>query len=171
MSGYDVRNFIARTISNFWRESYGQIYPTLRVLESEGLVDKQTREGKGRPDRNVYSLTPQGRETLREWLVLPAEPEIPRHELLLKLFFGAQVAPEDNLLHIARYRAEAAEALEMLRGTSERLIATQAGKKDLAFWLLGIRLGALVNEGVLAWCDEADAVLRGESRPEDLFAD
>ncbi|MDH3733834.1 MAG: PadR family transcriptional regulator [Gemmatimonadota bacterium] len=169
MSGYDVKSFIERSIGNFWRESYGQIYPTLKALEAEGLVDRERREGSGRPDRNVYSITRRGSETLREWLVLPAEPEIPRHELLLKLFFGAQVDPEDNLRHIARYRAQAAEALVMLRSTSERLIVSRPDAADLPFWLLGIRLGVMVNEGVVDWCAEAEAVLRGATTAEDLF--
>lgn len=170
MSGYDVKSFIERSIGNFWRESYGQIYPTLKALEAEGLVERETLEGDGRPDRNVYSVTLRGRETLRDWLVLPAEPEIPRHELLLKLFFGVQVDPEDNLAHVARYRSQAAEALEKLRGISGRLIADRSDAADLPFWLLGIRLGVLVNEAVLRWCAEADEVIRGDAEPEGLFA-
>lgn len=169
MSGYDVKSFIERSIGNFWHESYGQIYPTLRVLEEEGLVERATEEGRGRPDRNVYSITASGKETLREWLVLPAEPETPRHELLLKMFFGTQVEPEDNLAHVERYRAESLETLDMLRDASSRLIETVPDDDNLPFWLLAIRLGVLANEVVVKWCDEADRVLEGEIRAQDLF--
>ena len=38
MSGYEIRKTIERSISNFWNESFGQIYPTLADLVAEGLV-------------------------------------------------------------------------------------------------------------------------------------
>src|SRR5215467_13951747 len=91
MSGYDLKQLIAWSVGHFWREGYGQIYPTLQQLEKQRLVTKKTQRQKGKPDRNVYSLTPAGRERLEKWLNQPASPEIPRNELLLKLFFGQWV--------------------------------------------------------------------------------
>ena len=94
MSGYDIRQLIPRSIGHFWSESYGQIYPGLKRLAAAGLVAKKTERKKGSPDRHVYSLTADGREQLRRWLKLPVAEEVPRNELLLKLFFGAQVSAE-----------------------------------------------------------------------------
>src|SRR5277367_6833605 len=93
MSGYDVRQLIPESIGHFWRESYGQIYPALKRLAAAGLVTRRTERQKGRPDRNVYSLTAAGRKQLRDWLGTPAAQAVPRDELLLKLFFGAHAKP------------------------------------------------------------------------------
>ena len=38
--------------------------------------------------KRIYSITEEGRERLKEWLAVPPQPEIPRNEMLLKLFFG-----------------------------------------------------------------------------------
>ena len=38
MSGYDIRKFAAMSIAHFWKEDYGHIYPTLKVLHEEGLA-------------------------------------------------------------------------------------------------------------------------------------
>lgn len=46
MSGYDIRQFFAKSVSHFWDESYGQIYPILKGLHSEGLVSPVKR-GRG----------------------------------------------------------------------------------------------------------------------------
>src|ERR1700722_14027305 len=92
MSGYDIKALIPQSIGNFWSESYGQIYPSLKRLAETGLVEKKTQRQKGKPDRHVYSLTEDGRARLRDWLKLPVVAEVPRHELLLKLFFGAHVS-------------------------------------------------------------------------------
>ena len=38
-SGYDLKREIERRMSAFWAESVGQIYPTLKHLQNEGLVE------------------------------------------------------------------------------------------------------------------------------------
>ena len=91
MSGYGMRMIISQSIGHFWSESFGQIYPALRKLTAEGFVEKKTERQKGRPDRHMYSLTTAGRKRLAGWLMVPAVTEVPRNELLLKLFFGSHV--------------------------------------------------------------------------------
>src|ERR1700691_4128902 len=91
MSGYDLGQMIRVSIGHFWNESYGQIYPNLKKLEAQELVTAKTERQKGKPDRNIYSITPKGRERVALWLALPPQPEVPRNEMLLKLFFGSQV--------------------------------------------------------------------------------
>lgn len=68
MSGYDIKKEIQESISYFWTESYGQIYPVLKSLVAEKLVTKTVQKGVGKPDRHVYSLTERGRKELQTWL-------------------------------------------------------------------------------------------------------
>ncbi len=56
MSGYDIRKFVRENIGYFWKESYGQIYPMLKRMAAEGLVDVRVERNSGKPDRQVYSL-------------------------------------------------------------------------------------------------------------------
>jgi len=44
MSGYDLRKFIESSTSNFWSESYAQIYPMLKQLTREGLTTSHTEK-------------------------------------------------------------------------------------------------------------------------------
>ena len=159
-SGYDIKKFIERSINNFWHESYGQIYPTLKQLAQEGLVTRKTATQPGKPARFVYSLTKAGRRELRAWLEEPAEPEVPRHEFLLKLFFGAELSPDVNLGHVARYRSEVEATLEMCKTIHASLRKTSPDSPDLPFWLMGLRQGILVHEALEQWCDETCRVLR-----------
>ena len=82
MSGYQLRQLIDESIGNFWTESYGQIYPTLRRLAAEGMVTVKTEREKGRAERKVYTLTKAGHNRLRDWLNLPAQQQVPRNDLL-----------------------------------------------------------------------------------------
>ena len=161
MSGYDIKKFIQGSIANFWRESYGQLYPTLRELTDEGLVSRRDETRDGKRGRYVYSITPQGREALRDWLAEPAEWEVPRSELLLKIFFGTEVPAETSLDHVARRREELRADQERLSAIAATLKRERATAPGLPFWLLTIRQGWLVNEALIAWCDEAEDVLRG----------
>lgn len=161
MSGYDIRKFIQGSIANFWRESYGQIYPSLRQLTDDGLVTRRDERQEGKPGRYLYSITPQGRRTLRDWLAEPAEMEVPRSELLLKLFLGTEVSVETTLNHVARRRVELQAELDRLQAIAAELQREKRTAPGFPFWLLTIRQGLLIDEALIAWCDEAQDVLRG----------
>src|SRR5580698_5087465 len=76
-TGYELRKLSEVSIRHFWRESYGQIYPSLRALEAQGLVARKPEMGgvRGRPNRQVYAITEAGEAALREWLAVSAKPE------------------------------------------------------------------------------------------------
>jgi len=56
MHGYEIIAELGERTEGVWRPSPGSIYPTLQLLEDEGLVTSETTTGKRR-----YSLTDQGR--------------------------------------------------------------------------------------------------------------
>ena len=113
MSGYDIKKAVEESVDNFWKESFGQIYPILRRLSQQGLVAKTTSEVvKGERPRHVYAITDKGRKELRHWLTAMTEPPRIRNELLLKLFFGGltdragvvRLAHEQSEIHEQRLR-------------------------------------------------------------------
>lgn len=154
MSGYDIRALIPRSIGHFWSESYGQIYPGLKRLAAEGLVEKKTERQKGRPDRHLYSLTKDGRERLREWLKLPVADEVPRSELLLKLFFGAHAAPGVNREHVAATQRAHEQALKTYAAVEKKLRKEECEDPQLPYWLMTLSFGKHHSKAALAWCRE-----------------
>jgi PadR family transcriptional regulator AphA len=163
MTGYELRKLSEESIQHFWRESFGQIYPSLRALEAQGMVTRTEEMGevRGRPARQVYALTDGGREALRTWVAAPARPEVPRNELLLKLFFGRQAPAEANLRQIAERRRICVEELEGYKALEKRIRAAYQGRPDLPYWLLTLNYGKQYTEGEIAWCDEAEEILKG----------
>ncbi|MBK9210049.1 MAG: PadR family transcriptional regulator [Anaerolineales bacterium] len=67
-TGYDLKQFMDTSTSNFWHAKLSQIYITLKALEKEGLVTSDVQEQTSRPDRRVYTLTEQGTQELDNWL-------------------------------------------------------------------------------------------------------
>jgi PadR family transcriptional regulator AphA len=159
MSGYDIRQLISRSIGHFWRESYGQIYPGLKRLAAAGLVVKKTERGKGSPDRHVYSMTAEGREQLRRWLKLPVAQEVPRNELLLKLFFGAQVSPKVSREHVQAYLELHQKELQTYGAIAKRLRKEEANDPQLPFWLMTLNMGRHRSAAMVKWCRETLAEL------------
>src|SRR3954469_24296918 len=59
--GYEIIQAVEERSGGGWRPSAGSIYPTLQLLEDEGLVTSSERDGK-----RVYEVTEAGRtETAR----------------------------------------------------------------------------------------------------------
>jgi PadR family transcriptional regulator, regulatory protein AphA len=164
MSGYDIRQLIPQSIGHFWSESYGQIYPGLRRLEAAGLVSKKTERRKGSPNRNVYSPTTEGRAQLRRWLKLPAVEEVPRNELLLKLFFGAHVSPSVSREHVQAYLETSRTTLQLYRTIAMRLRKEEAHDPQLPFWLMTLSMGRHHSVAMVKWCRETLVVLEKMER-------
>jgi PadR family transcriptional regulator AphA len=159
MSGYDIRQMVARSIGHFWSESYGQIYPGLKRLAAAGLIEKKTERNKGKPDRNLYSLTAEGREHLREWLKIPVLGEGARNELLLKLFFGAHISPSVSREHVISNMEFHQRALKVYAATAKKLRLEQANDPSLPYWLMTLNYGRHHSAALLKWCKETLADL------------
>lgn len=158
MSGYDIKSYIDTTIRHFWSESYGQIYTSLKQLEEEGWVRGTAVQGEPR-SKTVYHLTAEGREALHGWLEAPPTPEVPRYEISLKLFFGAEVPARVNLEHVRRYRREQEALLEMFTSFETRMKAESDSEQGLYRWAV-LRGGLLAVRYRLQWCDETEALLQ-----------
>jgi PadR family transcriptional regulator AphA len=158
-SGYDIKQMFEKIASNFWNESYGQIYPILKRLSSQGLATKSVEKQVGRPDRHVYALTKKGREALKLWLVEPVGRQIGRHEILLKLFFGREVSLADHMRQIEHFRDLHQGELQNLKAVEERLKSEHGDDPGLPYWLMTVSYGKHVNRATLRWCKESLSAL------------
>ncbi|HEY1237485.1 MAG TPA: PadR family transcriptional regulator [Solirubrobacterales bacterium] len=61
MHGYEMIQELEERTGGRWKPSAGSIYPTLQLLEDEGLVTPEEVEG-----RKVFSLTDAGKEAAPE---------------------------------------------------------------------------------------------------------
>lgn len=165
MSGYDIKKEIQESISNFWTESYGQIYPVLKSLIAEKLVTRTVQRGAGKPDRHVYSLTERGRKELQAWLAEGATPKVERNELLLKLFFGEEVGVSVSIRHVEQFQKLQRELLEKYKWIEKEIKASNpADDPNVPYWLMTVRYGQHVRRALLDWCDETLAKLNKMAR-------
>ena len=165
-SGYDLRQRINGSVRHFWRESWGQIYPALKTMESEKLVKSRVEAGEGRPDRRVYEITPKGSKVLELWLHESPKLEVPRNEMLLKLFFGKRVTLEQNRRLIEERRQVYEETNAAYDSIEKQLLAKSADDPNLPFWLMTLRHGQQHARAEVAWCEETIGMLRSMQKKD-----
>jgi PadR family transcriptional regulator AphA len=159
MSGYDLGQNIRASVGHIWSESYGQIYPNLKKLAGAGLVSAREKKQKGKPSRQIYSITKKGREELIAWLGIAPQPEIPRNEMLLKLFFGSQVPAAVLIAYVERMVVEHRALLARFTRIEHDEIAAQRRRPEAPFWRMTARYGQLEMEAHLRWAEETLGVL------------
>jgi len=153
-SGYDIKKFMEGSTSNFWSESYGQIYPILKQLVEEGLAASHAEKQEGKPEKYIYTLTEHGKEGLRDWLLESVAYAIERNELLLKLFFGAHIPPEKNKEHVYAFQEFQSQLLKKYEGIERALSAEAENDTTLFYPLMTVRYGIHRCRAFLTWCDE-----------------
>jgi len=167
MSGYDIRKFVRENIGYFWKESYGQIYPMLKRMAAEGLVDVRVERNNGKPDRQVYSLTRAGHSELERWLGRPPVPPSPRNELLLKLFFGRLAKSQGMVRHVKEFRRHHEGLLQQYSRVEKWLNREHANHPGLPYWLMTLDYGKRYSRMALAWSETTlPALERADKRRE-----
>ncbi|MDI3317074.1 MAG: PadR family transcriptional regulator [Bacillota bacterium] len=66
MHGRGIDLWLSAHLPGGWQADQPSVYRTLRDLESAGAVESEWRTGRGAAARE-YTITPRGRELLREW--------------------------------------------------------------------------------------------------------
>ena len=161
LSGYELHKAIEENFGSFWGESYGQIYPTLKRLVAEGLIEACKPASAPRKRRQEYALTDAGRACLREWLALPFQNDPPRNEFMLKLFFGRQAAPGVSLAHVRELNERNRRMLATLEAIESMARKDQSQNPNKPYWMLTLGLGMALTRAALDW---------GESALEQLSA-
>jgi DNA-binding PadR family transcriptional regulator len=158
-TGYDIKQLVDKSTRHFWAASYGQIYPELRRLQDQGLIEGR-EEPSGARARTVYVLTDAGRAALRGWLASDAELTYElRDEGMLKLFFS-DIAPELRLEQVRAMRALDERKLAQLRAIAAHEADMPAGPR------LTLQLGLELTERSVAWCEATERRLaEGGEKP------
>ena len=114
LSGYEIRQWANRSLAAFYKPpAQSQIYRELTSLETVGLVRSTPVAQDDNPDKIVFSLTPQGRKALHEW-VADTEPAamVLKHPLAVQTSFAHGVNPSSL---VDRIEAHIESSMSLLR--------------------------------------------------------
>ncbi len=118
-SGYDLRKLFATTPLMTFSDSPGAIYPALRKLERQGLIEGEVEQGSGLRLRRVFRLTSDGQRALRDWLTQPVTRDDVVHNLNQLMarfgFMDEAVGPAGSIHLLEEMERELAAYLPELR--------------------------------------------------------
>jgi DNA-binding PadR family transcriptional regulator len=154
-SGYDLKRRFASTPISVYQPSSGALYPALRRLEQQGLVQAQSDQSARQ--RRVYEPTEAGRGVHLAWLRVPVT---------------ADAAPGDLGLHLMRFVMmehvlSRAEVLAFLRSLADALAAFVADLEKYTIAAdfperhpgLALQHGLDVHRASLHWAERTIAAL------------
>lgn len=162
-SGYDIKKMMEQSTDHFWREGDGSIYPILKQLLEEGMVTCEIGNKESEKPKKIYTITSDGQRELQDWL--KDEPVVYQHrlELMLKIFFGANVDTSVTIQHIENFRQRIISDQNRYKNYDPYLSNPNSkiphtGNK--LFQFITQRAGIMHSETSLQWCDEALRILK-----------
>ena len=128
MHGYEMIQELDARTGGIWRPSPGSVYPTLSMLEDEGLVVSDSSQGRKR-----FSLTDEGRTAAEEAAATPPWAEFTDDTVAaaqdVRQAAGGILSALAEV-GFAGTPQQRAEALEVLKDTKRRLYAILAREDD-----------------------------------------
>lgn len=138
LSGYDVKKWADWSLRFFyWSPSFSQVYGELKRLEKAGYVTaRMVAQETGNRDKKVYRITAEGLEAVRTWArEAPVEPPVLKHGVMLRLWLGHLLDPEQMREVLGRHR----EYAETMRRRAEADAEGSRGREEWAYPALTLR--------------------------------
>ena len=120
LTGYDVKKGIEAGIGNFYKVSYGNLYPALKRLTDKALVTMTETPQCGRK-KKYCQATPLGKNTFMEWLALPFDFTLGAGALLAKIYFFGKLSEDMRNQQLQAYELYYRQSLQKLRAMEKTL--------------------------------------------------
>jgi PadR family transcriptional regulator AphA len=179
-TGYDLGRAFSSGAGQYWEASSSQIYPELKRLEKERLIEGKVSRSD-RLNRCVYRLTIEGQNELLRWVESEIEYPPRRDPERIQLLFLDRSDRSTIRRHIDHHRrhyertcAVGREILQAILDRSHPRLIDRLGGRDRREWNLIVGLKRLAAEAdirraetEIKWCDEALKWLNGLT-PQDI---
>ena len=165
---YELAQQMRRALGQFWPRAESNLYEEPKKLVALGLATAAA-ETVGNRRRTLYSITPEGRRALAEWMPAPAAGPVLEFEQLVKVFFAEYGTKADLLATIEGARAWAEERIASTVAIPRGYLQDEGPFPERLPWL--ILTGQFLYEFVYAvarWAEWAQDLVEGW--PDDLRA-
>lgn len=151
-SGYDLSRRFAEGIgTHAWDAKHSQIYPELRNLLTEELIEVADEGARG---RKTYAITESGHQALRDWLLAgPTAIGGVRNEHVLRLFLLAALDPPDAIEMLQHTKSYAEGQVKNLTREYQQIQVRDGSPTHAAG--LAAQYGVYAYRATIEWADWA----------------
>jgi DNA-binding PadR family transcriptional regulator len=169
-TGYDLKKLFDTSVRHFWQADQSQIYRTLARLLQEDYAELEVIEQEDRPDRKVYSITPDGQQALRKWLASPPPMEGARSAPLVQVFFAGQMSDAEILAKFEGFAAIMRALLaqyEQVPESADLLHSDITSPRERYFWMLTLDNGIRNMRANLEWAESVIRQIQSGQVPQE----
>jgi len=152
-SGYELKREAEQLLGRGAELNPGQIYPLLRKLAQQQLLEGEHVEQEDRPDKRVFMLTEAGERELDAWFAEPVSLAIGRPALFLRFVVLLLVRPHGRDDFLKEQRPRLLEFIGQLVADRTK----HQGSEDLSTRVLR-ELTILHAEADLKWIEWLSAL-------------
>ena len=153
-TGYEIMTVFRDSLNHFWTARTSQIYRELQTMEKAGWISQTHVAQAGKPDKNVFSITPAGHEELLKWLRQDNLPAGYRNPFRLKTFFMGELPVQENIEFFKAFQQEAVFPDEGKQVSASADMYQQAIRhpEKAVYWKLTIEFGRMYEKMQQEWC-------------------
>ena len=161
MTGYELKKDFETTLFEFWNAKHSQIYPELKALTENGLVEYKIEITGNVLEKKVYSITQSGRDEFIKWVNKRQKIKtIPKDEFRLQLYFSGSMEPKERLSLLNDMLKQHKERLKEL-GEISKKFEPSPPKDEERFCDYMVFLGAVAREKAQCqWLEKCIALCR-----------
>ncbi|HOO28836.1 MAG TPA: DUF4180 domain-containing protein [Lachnospiraceae bacterium] len=171
-TGYELKKIFEESSFLYWSGNNNQIYRSLLQLLEEGLVTGELQYQEASPSKKVYTITDEGKEELKKWMLsAPEAPEF-KKPFLIQLAWADLLSEEELKTLFLKYENEIRLCLLMEQEKKRRgLNALDITGRERVLWekIADNLISSL--KGELDWIqDTKDALFenKGEEQPSGI---
>ncbi|WP_028972894.1 PadR family transcriptional regulator [Spirochaeta cellobiosiphila] len=163
-TGYELKKIFDESLNFFWQAQKSQIYKELVNLEKQGWLSVSLVLQEDKPNKKVYSLTPEGREAFLKWLKEDRDnSDLPiRSSFLMKVFFLGELSKERAIEKLEAFLEEQKKEGQEHDHINEYIgnYSDISSPEQAVFWKITARSGVLHHEANIRWAEEALQLLK-----------
>lgn len=155
LHGYLLRDIINRTIGPTRQLSWGALYPLLRKMQEDELIEQLQEAGTTGRLRKVYRLTPKGRTRFFDLMRQPADYDSDYPDLFhIKLVNFDHLTPEEQRIILQHYQGYVRFVGEQLQASRHYVAGnTSIPSPEQRFVLLALDHRLQLNKADLTWIE------------------
>jgi DNA-binding PadR family transcriptional regulator len=149
LTGYDIKKEMESSIGNFYKASYGSLYPTLKKLTDKEHLS-MSEEMQGSRQKKYYKATEEGRAIFLEWLSSPIDLNASGDAQLAQIFFYGELPKEIRDKRLQEYEFFIKQGLQQFQALAKGI--PDEGLSEIDYYGIStLYLGIQSAHNTLRW--------------------